>query len=243
MDMQDKGEIGVHPITNIWFSDTDNIGDLACAPSDYFDFGQPVKRMHVMDITSEDRFNHVILGGGGMCFDEISEHLKDIRRQTLGKLIVWGVGHNDTLVDGKWEYPEWVHDADVVGIRDWDKGLPWCPCASCMHPIFDLVGEHATHDKYDELIVRHKDCDWLVGKTQTVNDHGNICTMVDLMGSAKKVVTNTYHGAYWSMMAKVPAVCVMGWSSKFQAMRKGATLGQCREANLNMYHRVMEAIS
>jgi hypothetical protein len=136
------------------------------------------------------------------------------------KRFVWGAGHNAKTNKFKENkqllYPDFLREYDLVGIRDWGQGYNWVPCASCMHPAFD--------EEYEIT----NDVIWFEHKKQLIKDFGtdpiprlvnsgnNIAQTIALLGSAKTIVTNSYHGAYWGTLLGRKVVLVEPWSTKFR---------------------------
>jgi hypothetical protein len=68
--------------------------------------------------------------------DLISEYVNKINNDTSPRF-VWGAGHNGEIskkTKKDLNFPEWLIEFNAVGIRDWDQGYDWVPCAICMHP-------------------------------------------------------------------------------------------------------------
>lgn len=135
---------------------------------------------------------------------------------------VWGAGHNSDdikLRAQKLEYPDYLIDFDLVGVRDHNTGYQWVPCASCMHP--------ALHKEY----AIKNDVIWFEHKKQLVKNFGNesiprfvnsgnnVDQAIELIGSSNIVITNSYHGAYWATLMKKRVIVVDAWSSKFNFMK------------------------
>lgn len=138
--------------------------------------------------------------------------------------VIWGAGHNSDVSKDKkgnlfFEYPDYLIDYDITGLRDWDTGHYWAPCASCMHPAL-----RKKHTIKNDII-------WFEHKKQLIKDFGgdpiprfinsgnNIDQTIELLGSANIILTNSYHGAYWGTLLKKRVIVVGGWSTKFYKMR------------------------
>lgn len=160
-------------------------------------------------------------------FEEFIEKHNLLIKETIDKLdenkiprILWGVGHN-SLPDKKYkktkklEYPDWLSQYDMIGIRDWNQTMPWVPCASCMHPA--LRKEYSI--KNDMIWFEHKK--QLVSEfgrdsiPRFINSGNNIEQTIELLGSANIILTNSYHGAYWGTLLKKKVIVVGPWSTKF----------------------------
>lgn len=138
--------------------------------------------------------------------------------------VMWGAGHNSEASKDKkgnifTEYPDYLLDFDMTGLRDWDVGHTWAPCASCMHPAL-----RKNYSIKNDII-------WFEHKKQLVKDFGtdpiprfinsgsNIEQTIELLGSANIILTNSYHGAYWGVLLKKKVIVVGAWSTKFYRMK------------------------
>jgi hypothetical protein len=162
--------------------------------------------------------------------NEFSLKVRELIKEYLDKLgdksgarILWGAGHNaDTNKKIKsLDYPDWLADFTLIGIRDYGQPYEWVPCASCMHP--------ALRKKYP---IKNKVI-WFEHKKQLiksvdfggdpiprfVNSGNNIDQTIELLGSSEIIVTNSYHGAYWGMLLGKRVIVDAPWSSKFWTMR------------------------
>lgn len=137
------------------------------------------------------------------------------------KKFIWGAGFNGASdIDfPKIKWPKSISRFTAVGIRDYHptSKYTWVPCASCMHPAFDRK-----FSIKNEII-------WFEHKKQLVKDFGkdpipryvnsgsNIDHTIELLGSAKIIVTNSYHGAYWGTLLGKKVIIAGGvWSGKFK---------------------------
>jgi hypothetical protein len=163
--------------------------------------------------------------------DEFFSKLNPLVKEYVDKLeskksprIIWGAGHNGDYqkkLKGTLEYPKWIRNFDLVGIRDYAQEYEWTPCASCMHPA--LRKNYAI--KNDVIWFEHKK--QLIKSTEFgnepiprfINSGSNIEQTIELLGSANTIITNSYHGAYWGTLLRKKVIVVEAWSSKFNAMR------------------------
>jgi hypothetical protein len=124
---------------------------------------------------------------------------------------------------------------DLYFTRDLMMGFDVVPCASCMHPVFDE--EHVPTRK----VVRYsaaRRVDVSNGEDpHMTNEDGDIETAVRFLGSAEKVITSSYHGAFWAELLG-REVEMVPWGSKFFYLPL-SNLEQCREANRSTYKKVM----
>lgn len=153
-------------------------------------------------------------------FNQLMDLVKANLKSPSAPRYIWGAGHNgepgDDIV-----YPDEIRQYQLVGVRDYNVGLTWAPCASCMHP--------ALSKKYAK---RHKVI-WFEHKKQLIKDRafgtdpilrfvnsGNdMDQTIELLGSAETVLTNSYHGAYWATLLGCRVIVVGPWSTKFANMR------------------------
>tara|TARA_R110002051_G_scaffold107616_2_gene180490 strand:+ start:38513 stop:39403 length:891 start_codon:yes stop_codon:yes gene_type:complete len=223
---ENKGVVNIHRL------DTHNVGDFYCAPHHYFD-ELTNKSLDIFAYKREDktiRENFVeqvsgkglIIGGGGLLnrngfsnqmnmFEKLGDKGK--------KVVLWGVGHNSKekeTYDKVKEYNIDVSNFGLVGTRD--KSMPgeYVPCVSCLHPIFDK-----TYDSTQEIgVVFHKDTlkkpkilslfEDYPTSSNTTDLHG----LINFIGASEKIVTDSYHVMYWSMLMGRKVVVIPN-SSKF----------------------------
>lgn len=160
----------------------------------------------------------------------ISEYVNKLANDKSPR-IIWGAGHNgdyEKKFKGSLEYPTWLRNFNLVGVRDWGQEYEWIPCASCMHPA--LREQHVI--KHPVIWFEHKK--QLIKSTEFgtdpiprfVNSGDNIAETIRLLGSADVIITNSYHGAYWGTLLGRKVIVVEAWSSKFNAMKHKPTFLQ-----------------
>lgn len=181
---------------------------------------------------------------------------------TIGPRIMWGVGHNSRDIEEdlyRSNYPEYIRQFHLVGVRDWNTDYRWVPCVSCMHPSFDKEYEITNEIVWFEHKKRLIDNRFFEGFSvpRMINTGQNIEQIISFLGSAETVVTNSYHGVYWATLLNRKVVCVP-WGSKFNMFRHPPTmaternwfdkiekaksypkaLSECRRANEDFYKDV-----
>lgn len=242
---------------------SDNIGDLFSRPCLYFDF---------IEVEFQDFHNlqtlpdgPVILGGGGLTIFNHLDHLinKDI--------VVWGVGHNahfdeNTYFESYSDYtwPAWINHCKLIGVRDINTNYRWVPCASCMHCGFDKkISVKNKVVAYDCITKNFQRPMQLPFPTMN-NSHSNINEVLNFLGSAEIIITNSYHGMYWGTLLGKRIIVADAWSTKFFRTKFPPTfvslqswelpknfidyrdslpcypsaLEECRKANLDLYNDV-----
>ena len=157
--------------------------------------------------------------GGGKIFGGLAE-AAGVNTTGAPLHIAWGVGTRQTFpISPKYRRARQL--CDLVGSRDWgDQRYDFAPCASCMSTLFDAPSD-PEHD-----VVFY----WHGGKTQKQNIHipdtmpsmannvGSLEEAIRFIASGKTVVSNSYHGVYWSLLLGRKTICVP-FSNKFSAYR------------------------
>jgi len=200
-----------------------NIGDYWCNPSRYFEFDNLTsgELMH-NDFPVESQA--VIAGGGGLIHKKFQLHIQKILDKKPKISALWAVGHNFgkkhvTKQGGDVYYPNWIDRVSLVGIRDYIPGHydTYLPCVSCMHPAFNKSYEevndivfytHAFKSKYQ----------YTDGDLWMKNSEKDFDKVISFLGSAKTIITDSYHGAYWGQLLGKD-VRVISWSVKFDHMK------------------------
>lgn len=235
-------------INFVHIRNTANTGDLASCPADYF----PWPDAQVFNYNKKIPDGPLIVGGGTMN--------NWLQSATLprGPKIAWGIGSSIRGARHVYQPPARF---DLVGVRDYDEARPelWVPCVSCMSPLFDNPPEPT------RPAVRFLNADPHIRQINPVGAD-DLPTMyntepmdeiVAFLASAEIVVTDSYHGAYWSALLG-RTVVVVPYSSKFyhlpwalnvstkrgddwhqgRPLRAQNALALCREATTVFYARV-----
>tara|TARA_B100000424_G_C22914632_1_gene486623 strand:- start:447 stop:1208 length:762 start_codon:yes stop_codon:yes gene_type:complete len=198
-----------------------NVGDYFCNASRYFD----------IDCSSEEILynktklsnKHLIVGGGGLIHKKFSKHIKMLIDKRPKTTTLWSIGHNfgvkhvNKVVDVY--YPKWIEDCNLIGIRDYIEGYYnyYLPCVSCMHESFDKKYKerhevvYFTH-AYKTKFTNNENFPVMKNNTSKFSD------VIEFLGSANTIVTDSYHGAYWGQLLG-KNVQVASWSVKFDHMK------------------------
>lgn len=194
-----------------------NVGDNFCSPYLYFKSFYP-NSIHVdLDDYSCNNNDVCIIGGGGLFSNW---HGRGLSKQVnANKILIWGAGfniHSDEPIHHGINYEEFLKKCKLVGLRDNPNGTyEFVPCVSCMHPYFSNVYKYVEEDiviyeHYDKPINLDK-------KFKKMNNAGNdIESKLDFLSKANKIVTNTYHGLYWSVLLKKKVAIINPFSSRFK---------------------------
>lgn len=182
-----------------------NIGDANSCPMSYFPQFNECERVCYTDaFHSCSKDDIIVFGGGGLFMRDWHKLLISLAERGV-HIALWGVGMN---YEG-WTLPGGIGQAfdacKIVGIRD--KKLAealnrtWIPDASCLHPDFPTL-------RYSE-----PDCEVVqychawgtldlpgIPKENNMNRGQSMADVLHFLSRGKFVVTNSYHGAYWSML-------------------------------------------
>ena len=205
-------------VINVHCLNTPNIGDIYCAPHQYFDELKD-KGVDIFDYKHEeaqvrDDFikkisaNSLIIGGGGLLnrngFKLQMDAFEDLAKRGK-KTVLWGVGHNNKFpktYDKVTNYDVDIDTFGLVGTRDYSLSGEYVPCVSCMHTLFDVsytvtqefgVILHKDTVKRPEIVALFKDY-------PTTSNTTDLEALITFIGSSQKVVTDSYHAMYWSML-------------------------------------------
>jgi len=256
-------------IINVYDKDEPRAGDIYSGPHQYFNWPCPIEPVSCRDLNKipfEDDLL-IILGGGGMLHIPTPEYdkgrflLVEHFQNYANKVILWGIGHN---VHGttEIEYPSYFRNIFgaflAIGVRDVGCDLPWVPCASCMH-----IALRKKYKTVDEVRVLRRDdpYNWWPFPFDQYPIMRDACghtldEIAAFLGGAETVITNTYHGAYWSMLLGKTVRIYKPFSSKFYGLTKDFSfddddiiikpekgyLDRCVEANIEFYHNLIRII-
>ena len=199
-----------------------NIGDFYCNPSRYFDMNCLSGELMYNDYPIAGE--HLVVGGGGLIHKKFSNHIQTLMSKEPATTTLWGIGHNFgkkhiAKTKGDVYYPSWINNATLVGIRDWIEGFHqyYLPCVSCMHSAFDKEYKSKREVVYFTHAFKSKftNPDTLPYIKNNVMDFDKV---IEFLGSANTVVTDSYHGAYWAQLLG-KNVQVASWSVKFDHMK------------------------
>jgi hypothetical protein len=188
-----------------------NIGDYLCSPRHYLNF----------DVEDE----LIILGGGA--FNGLGIEQMHNMALPFQRTVAWGIGQSvrnefGTLAPiDNLPYVRW-------GIRDRNAVADlahFVPCVSCFHPIVDMPIEGASTLIFlnrDSRVtppeaVRSVTCIARRPGWQVLFNDCSDRMLLTAWRTATSVITNSYHGAYWSLLSGRRAI-IIGYSSKFSGL-------------------------
>lgn len=245
----------MRPIVNVHVADKNNIGDMTCAPLLYFDIPNRDRRMADLRNFKISEHEDIVVGGGGLLYPSFHLALKSILNEKKGKAVFWGGGLNTHGIT-KDHFPDWMNSFNLVGCRDWGQRFEWVPCASAMSPLFDKPAK-----VNQEIVVyeHHHTAISIPGFERMRNNASDFSKVIEFLGSAETVMTNTYHGVYWSILLGKKVVIIRPFSSRFHSFKWPVSilesddwkagqkiarafpeaLRESREANLKFYGKVL----
>ena len=207
---------------------TKNIGDLSSCPASYLDF--PVHEI-ADPLAFEGTADLAIIGGGGLMSPYFDEQISKIVKN-VGALVLWGVGTHYS----QFGMAPWAEKADMIGIRDEGCGYELVPCASCLSPLFDEIKAPT----FEKVGYYHYHLGWRpqYHLAQMHNHSSNLKNTLQFLASGKRVLTNSYHGAYWGKLLKREVILSENWNSKFNHIPTD-DLHMARTRNLVFYKDVV----
>jgi hypothetical protein len=194
-----------------------NIGDELCTPDNYFNI--------------ESDGDYRIIGGGVWNIESYGTDGKS------SNTILWAAGKSNKefsktsyINTGNFRYAEWsIRDRDLLG----DKSR-FVPCVSCLNDsiISDPIGNktliftNANTAVSPNIQIPETD-DTIVMKNDEPFE-----SFIEKWKQCDRVITNSYHGIYWSLLSG-RAVSPYGYSSKFKSVMSLFDMEIPRE---NLYH-------
>lgn len=192
---------------------TGNLGDLLCSPKHYFELvpcseicvvGGGVQTQIIrasQDVSAFNTKEPIVLWGGGL-----SGTASNLTRINNLGLTAWGIRDRRMVANDRY----------------------FLPCVSCMHSMIDLAsnskvsGKSLIYLNADPRVVSLKSLlkIYILARkknfsfaTNRISERG----FVDKWLQVSVVITNSYHGAYWSLLAG-KSVVLIGYSSKFVSL-------------------------
>jgi len=218
-------------------SDVNNPGDYWCTPLHYWDEFKDCDWIDIMDVDSVDlnSYDQIIVGGGGLLGNNNFDPYIQLLLPYRDRVWFWAPGINNNISNPKEitqrgfqrlideskadNYNLKGFNKDKIAVRDYNQIYNYLPCATCMHPVFDNAETEITrdylilaHHKVSSLLGTHP---WLADKKRILQPKTEIDKIVKEIKRSKYILTNSYHGAYWSMLCNKPAVLISPWTNKF----------------------------
>ncbi|MBU3675996.1 MAG: hypothetical protein FGM54_02295 [Chitinophagaceae bacterium] len=191
-----------------------NLGDQLSAPYLYYAF----KEHQVLDICDAKAIAkmpqkaQLIIGGGGLIMPYFDAYRAALLARNPSKLVWWGIGErriqnletaylSETAAQASIE-PQWFEERHLVGFRQTTPYYPFLPCVSCKAVAEYREKKPQASHQYPVVYFEHRHVP-LPTQTQypVRNNEGESAHDVfSFLDQAPIVVTNSYHGMYWSTL-------------------------------------------
>jgi len=197
--------------------DTDNLGDRVCSPYDYFP--ELAATGCAVDLSQPTPPASTIIYGGGKIMGGLARTFgpNDLAARHR---IAWGVSTVQRLPISL-KYWQAFRRMDLIGSRDYtDRRFSFAPCVTCVAANFDQRYE----EQHDVVVYAHawkSDANGLRIPEHfpaMTNRESDFARVVAFLGSARTVVSNSYHGVYWSLLLGKRVLC-LPFSNKFHSYR------------------------
>jgi len=183
----------------------------------------------------------VIIGGGGLINQSIKwNKFINLSIKYSSHTILYGIGKNTHLQDINFYEPINFDTPNVLyGTRDWPpqntngQNYNYVPCPSCMlinipkiPNIVRKIGlvQHAWFeikiDVDDENLEILKNTEMVSMNTSK----NSIESILSFIYSSEYILTNTYHGYYWSLLSNKKVILLDKWSTNFDKMKWSTNL-------------------
>ena len=233
--------------------DRANAGDMASSPKAYFKWLKDWDEIDIVDVEFIDLSDrHIILGGGGLFYDDFAPFMYHIieQRPKMKSLTLWGIGRNRHGIMMDKTLPKFGEDliqcADLVGIRDCEIHPDWVPCPSVMHPAFDRDAQSIIKRSTvnEVLVCQHREERFRINYPKGLDDwdelkmQGDLLPLLRTIIMSDHVLSSSYHGALWGLCGGAKVGIVNAFSQKFlhglpQNRVDFLTENQVRSANLD----------
>lgn len=249
-------------VLNLHRMQTENVGDLVCAPYLYFPEILGTDAREILSFhqgTEPDRpsrivFNEafaaartIVFGGGGLLeIDFFAPALAYMAEKKLPhhRYVIWGAGHNNWAIADwrKMRQPLTFDTAlfDLAGVRDFDQGRTWVPCVSCMSPLFDRhypvrreIGLYVHSGTVKNPAFRSR----LPEGIDMIDNSSRLEDAIRFMAESELVLTDSFHGAYWATLLGRKVVGFPS-SSKFYSFKHAIPL--CSPEDWRRYSRLAQ---
>lgn len=253
------GKLKKESITFINYLAVKNIGDKFSSPTLYFNFNDYLYADHLAVINQKVKLTDTIIIGGGVFLKPfLMKYIEDLNK----KIICWGIGlFQHEKLDFK--------NFKLIGLRDFNReeinniNVFYCPCVSCMNTIFDknftIKNEVVAYlHKIKTTEEDYKNLHNIPFKT----NEDNFQEVINFLGTANYIVTNSYHGVYWGTLLgkkviaipynskfygfKYPPVYATftNWQEKMnEAKDYPEALNDARNSNIEFYKKVKEILN
>lgn len=191
--------------------DRHNFGDAVCSPRNYFPEWAGFSEVDFRDL--KPGTDPVILGGGGLLHPGVDKWIQDTAKTR--PMIVWGIGLNyhASAPPSGWE--TFLSHCKLVGLRDRGTRFTNVPDATCMHSFLDWPVQRCSERA---VAYSHFERPISLGIPE-INNHTapgkTLESVLKFLMTGETVVTNSYHGAYWSLLLGRRTILWKPFSTRF----------------------------
>lgn len=190
-----------------------NTGDSNCDPTVFYNLGKEPTRIDINRCNTVFRKGDTVIFGGGGLIDYSPKWNAVIDRacNSPAKVVVWGAGENHHFNSKPIQSPNFNLDKHLIGVRHTSLETR-LPCPSCKHPLFDkYIGAEGVYD--EPLFLAH------AGRPSAnydnyIDNADDFEKIIDKVAQHKYIISETYHGAYWSTLLGKPTVIYRPFSTR-----------------------------
>jgi len=203
---------------------TRNLGDLACCPADGFSEFDDCERRDWNDTRDLPEGTPIVLGGGGMFMPGFPDRLEQLNG--FFRVAIWGAGMNYQLDAFPPSECGRLSKAlskchGPVGVRNpgfaMHHGFEHVPCASAMSGVFTHFLKYQG-EAHGIRAYEHADKRFAGSRYAAITNKGDSFQQaIQFISRATTIVTNSYHGAYWSCLLEKQVVLwrPYDWGNRF----------------------------
>lgn len=182
-------------ITVVHRIDPENIGDMLSSPMRYYRNDAQALDILTAPIDALRELSGNIILGGGALFGQFAHPYDWMERVRIvlspaehKRVAIWGAGLAN--LD---DYPREIHQAKLIGIRDFGLALPFVPCASVLYnfperaPTDDVGGFESWTEPLNLPF-------------PTIDNKADAPAVMEFLSRFRVIVTNSYHGVLWATM-------------------------------------------
>ncbi len=203
------------PLYHVHIESKENLQDIT-NPFFYFDNQIGTEYIKVDNIKRKIEVGpssgHVVISGDIALDDNrILSRLEEWTSYEFKSTSIWN-GRFTRQVENPIEYYSVLDKVDLLSFRENYGGSKWVPCVSCMHKIFNRNTEKTTIGLGAILNGKlKKKTDLKVPTVQDSESFKNICALI---AASEVIITNSFYGAYWSMLMGKRVMVMEGIDSR-----------------------------
>lgn len=191
-----------------------NIGDRLSAPYLYYPFDYTA----IIDICDKKSIakipigSNIIVGGGGLMMPFFDRYREALHQRQPQKMVWWAVGErriqdtqtgfiSETMAKDSIQ-ANWFNKTHLLGFRQSTSYYPFLPCVSCKAVAEFCSANTNVSPTNDVVFFEHAHValpdagPFLKRNNHTIEPN----ELFAFLNSARVVVTNSYHGMYWSVL-------------------------------------------